>query len=75
MPAAHGLAITRGSESKLPVDIPYQIDISADWRVLVFTLVVSIVTGLLFGLAPALETVKTNLLTSLKEGGVIELRG
>jgi hypothetical protein len=57
------------------VDIPYQIDISADWRVLVFTLVVSIVTGLLFGLAPALETVKTNLLTSLKEGGVIELRG
>jgi hypothetical protein len=25
--------------------------------------------------APALETVKTNLVTSLKEGGVIELRG
>lgn len=61
---------------KLPVDIPYQIDISPDWRVLVFTLVVSVVTGLLFGLAPALETVKTNLVTSLKEGGVVvELRG
>ncbi|HYL34655.1 MAG TPA: ABC transporter permease [Bryobacteraceae bacterium] len=60
---------------RLPVDIPYQIDISPDWRVLFFTLAVSVITGLLFGLAPALETVKTNLVTSLKEGGVVELRG
>ena len=60
---------------KLPVDIPYQIDISPDWRVLIFTLVVSVVTGLLFGLAPAFETVKTNLVTSLKDGGGVQLRG
>jgi len=60
---------------KLPVQIPYQIDIHPDRRVLLFTLAISTITGLLFGLAPALETVKTNLVISLKEGGMAELRG
>ncbi len=60
---------------KVPVQIPYQFDISPDWRVLLFTLAVSLVTGLLFGLAPALETVKTNLVSSLKEGVQAQLRG
>lgn len=38
-------------------------------EVLVFTLGVSVVTGLLFGLAPALEGARTTLADTLKEGG------
>jgi putative ABC transport system permease protein len=43
--------------------------ITMDWRVLGFTLVVAVVTGLLFGLFPALEASRTDLNTSLKESG------
>lgn len=43
-------------------------EISIDWRVLGFTLVVSCLSGLLFGLAPAISGAKADLNTSLKEG-------
>lgn len=44
-------------------------DIAIDMRCLGFTFVVSILTGLLFGLAPALQISKPDLTESLKEGG------
>jgi len=40
-----------------------------DWRVLVFTLVASLGTGLLFGLIPALHGTRADLGSTLKEGG------
>lgn len=43
------------------------IDLDFDWRVLVFVATVSLVTGLLFGLAPALQSSRPDLVTELKE--------
>ena len=42
--------------------------VDMDWRVLVFALTVSIVTGTIFGLVPALQSSKTNLSDALREG-------
>jgi len=49
--------------------IPATATVRIDGTVLVFTLLISIVTGVLFGLAPALRMLKINLSESLKEGG------
>jgi putative ABC transport system permease protein len=43
--------------------------INIDWRVLVFTLGTSLLTGILFGLVPALQAARTDLNAGLKEGG------
>ncbi|HKG48707.1 MAG TPA: ABC transporter permease [Pyrinomonadaceae bacterium] len=50
-------------------DIPRAVHVGMDWRVLGFTLGVSLLTGLIFGLAPAFHSSKTELVDSLKEGG------
>jgi len=44
-------------------------DIHVDMRVLGFTFGISMIAGLIFGLAPALQISKPNLVESLKEGG------
>ncbi len=43
--------------------------VGIDWRVLAFTVVVSVGTGILFGLVPALRGARTALSATLKEGG------
>jgi predicted permease len=52
-----------------PGNIPRLEAIALDGGVLAFTLVVSVVTGLLFGLAPALRMSRVDLHTSMKAGG------
>ena len=52
-----------------PGDIPRFDQAGIDGWVLVFTLVVSLLTGLIFGLVPSLQTSKPDLNNTLKEGG------
>ena len=49
-------------------NLPRTATVTIDARVLGFTLLLSVVTGLLFGLAPALRTANVNLIDSLKGG-------
>src|SRR5262249_61760305 len=53
----------------IPENFPRTEEISVDVRVFCFTLVVSLLTGIIFGLIPALQMARTNLNETLKEGG------
>ena len=52
---------------KPPVDIPITLELHVDWRVLVFSMIVSVVTGVLFGLVPAMQATKPDLVSALKD--------
>jgi putative ABC transport system permease protein len=52
-----------------PADTPRLAEASADWRVLLFAAGASVLTGVAFGLAPALQASRYDLNESLKEGG------
>ena len=52
---------------KPPGDIPITIELHVDWRVLVFSMIVSVMTGVLFGLVPALQATKPDLIPALKD--------
>ena len=52
---------------KLPTDIALLFDLRIDWRVLIFALVISLITGVLFSLLPALQSSKPALVPALKD--------
>ena len=60
---------TRAAIAILPQALPRSGNVGLDVRVLLFTLGVSLLAGILFGLAPALKTSQRNLQETLKEGG------
>ncbi len=67
---ALGYGMMRGLKLLVPAGyLPQEADISIDVNILLFTLVVSILTAILFGLAPALHATRVDLAGSMKEGG------
>jgi len=50
-----------------PIDFPLAMDVGVDWRVLLFSLGVSLVAGAIFGLAPALQATRPNVSMTLKD--------
>ena len=60
---------TAGAVAAVPRTLPRAEEIGLDARVLLFTFAVSILAGILFGLAPALKSATPNIGESLKDGG------
>jgi putative ABC transport system permease protein len=52
-----------------PTSLPPLAPIRLDWIVVAFTLATGVITTIIFGLAPALRTLRVNLVESLREGG------
>ena len=55
----------RGIVAMRPAYLPFIDDIAVDWRVLAFAIVVTLVTAVVFGIAPALLASKTDLVAAL----------
>ena len=53
----------------VPSTLPRLNEVRIDWVVLAFALAISMLTGVVFGLAPALHSVKVALSSALREGG------
>jgi macrolide transport system ATP-binding/permease protein len=51
----------------LPEGIRVALDLRLDWRVVIYTIAFSTITGMLFGLAPALQSSKADVSTVLKD--------
>ena len=53
----------------IPVEIPFWIRFDFDWRVFSFALILGVASAILFGLFPALQASRPQLVGALKEGG------
>lgn len=60
---------TRAAVQALPAALPRASEVGIDPRVLVFTMAVSLLTGIVFGVAPALRTSRANPQDALRTGG------
>jgi predicted permease len=60
------------SQARVPIDVPLIVDVKLNPQVLLFTLLVSTLSALLFGLAPALQSTKPDLVPALKSTGAAE---
>ena len=67
-----GIAVAVGTLRSIlqfvPSNIPRLSEVSIDWSVLAFALLISLLTGLLFGLAPAIQSSRSDLSMQIREG-------
>lgn len=75
MGGAVGIALGYGGvrffgRYEIATDLPMRLSVQLDKRVLLFSLAVSLLSAILCGLAPALQTTRTNLVTALKTADV-----
>ena len=59
-----------GMRALQTIDLPFRVDMNVDYRVLAFAIVLSLVTGVVFGLAPAIKATKVDLLQTLRDEGL-----
>src|SRR6185369_693483 len=52
------------------MDLPITVDLTLDYRVLAFAVALSLLTGVAFGLAPALKATRVDLVTALRDEGL-----
>jgi macrolide transport system ATP-binding/permease protein len=52
------------------IDLPVTVDLTLDYRVLAFAIALSLVTGVAFGLAPALKATRIDLVPALRDEGL-----
>jgi predicted permease len=52
-----------------PTDLPVQLDIRLNWRILAFSILTCVLATLFSGVAPALLSIRSKLVETLKEGG------
>lgn len=55
--------------TSIPIQLPFWMNFTVDLRVLGFTIAITLLTGFVFGVAPALQTSRVDLNDTLKEGG------
>jgi predicted permease len=60
------VAVKGASRITLPIDIPHSFDLSIDLPVLLFSLSVAVAAGIIFGLAPAVQASRPDVVTALK---------
>ena len=61
-----GIALRAVLHADLPLPLPITLDVSLDWRVLTFTVAISAVAGVLFGLLPALQATRASVVETIK---------
>jgi predicted permease len=59
-------AVRALSSFRLPAPVPLDISVNMDWRVIAYTFAISVVSGLLCGLAPAIAAARPVLMKALK---------
>ncbi len=69
-------AIRAFAAANLPLPFPAPVDLRLDWRVFGFTLLLSVATGILFGLIPGLRIARSDVVASLRDDvATMSLRG
>jgi macrolide transport system ATP-binding/permease protein len=71
---AYGLWVVN-LQVRQPAGMPMTPDLSMDWHAVMFALVVALICGIGFSLAPALQSTRTNIGPALKEGAAQQLSG